>query len=98
VKILVVDDDEISRDLLEQLLLAVGHVDITKVNSAEYALCAIRETSHLFDCILLDIQMPVTDGISLCRTIRQMPNYRETPILMMTVMCPSSGFLEPRAA
>ena len=85
-KILAVDDDEIILELLEQVLLSIGYTDITTALSADVALQRIDEAIDPFDCILLDIQMPEMDGIELSGLIRDMPDYRETPVLMITAM------------
>jgi hypothetical protein len=46
----------------------------------------IDRTHVPFDCFLLDIQMPEIDGIELTRQLRQIEEYRNTPILMITAM------------
>lgn len=85
-KILAVDDDPIILDLLVEVLGSTGYTNVTTVSSGQLALAAIEENRQAFDCILLDIQMPQMDGIELCRLVRQMPRYRETPVLMLTAM------------
>ncbi len=86
-KMLAVDDDPLSLDLLETLIAQIGSHEIVKSESAEAALEIInQEPSGAFDCILLDIRMPGTDGIELCKLIREIPIYKRTPILMVTQM------------
>jgi CheY-like chemotaxis protein len=89
--ILAVDDDPSIIELLEAFVNAVGD------NTIETALCATdaldlvaRSVAKPFDCILLDIQMPGTDGIELCQILRNCPEYQETPILMLTAMADKS--------
>ena len=40
----------------------------------------------IFDCLLFDISMPGMDGVELCRCVRQFPQYRQTPVIMLTAM------------
>jgi len=89
--ILAVDDEQSILDLLQAFVDAVGD------NTLETALCATdaldlvaRSDTAPFDCFLLDIQMPGTDGIELCKILRDRPEHRETPILMLTAMSDKS--------
>ena len=85
-KILAVDDDPIILALLNQVLQVAGFKNLTVCESAEHALELINDATVPFDCFLLDIQMPVTDGIQLTSAIREMPAHSKTPILMITAM------------
>jgi len=83
-KIMVVDDDEIMRDLLKVMLAGKGYDKVTAVASGDEALHQIVETETPFDCFLLDLQMPDMDGVELCGHLRNVLLYRKTPILMIT--------------
>ncbi|GAB1480067.1 hypothetical protein MASR2M74_26390 [Paracoccaceae bacterium] len=83
-KILLVDDDPVFQDILTHSLRALGHEDITKATSAADALVTLQVQTAPFDCILLDIQMPGMDGVSLCQVLRGLPDYRRVPIVMVT--------------
>jgi len=93
-KILAVDDDELILELLAESLSKHGFEDVMPVESAQNALDLIAaldaedqdKEQGSFDCFLLDIEMPGMDGIELCRTIRAMPAYKRTPILMVTTL------------
>lgn len=85
-KILAVDDDPIILALLNQVLQVAGFKNLTVCETAERALELIHDANVPFDCFLLDIQMPVTDGIQLTSVIRNMPAHTKTPILMITAM------------
>ncbi|MGB7242613.1 MAG: response regulator [Sulfitobacter sp.] len=85
-KILAVDDDEIILDLLTEILTSLGYSDLTTARSAADAYHAISSADVPYDCILLDIQMPVTDGIAFCGAIRGLKDYVETPVVMITAM------------
>lgn len=83
-KILLVDDDPVFQDILTHALRVLGHEDVTKATSAADALTTLDSQTTPFDCILLDIQMPGMDGVSLCQVLRGLPEYRRVPIVMVT--------------
>jgi CheY-like chemotaxis protein len=85
-RILAVDDDPLQLQLLEAILEDAGYSDVTTATSAAIALRMILNKVAPFECLLLDIQMPELDGIDLTRTIRFLPEYEETPIIMVTAM------------
>lgn len=85
-KVLVVDDDPSILELLKTALTTIDNYNVTTANSAESAIDALEAASTPFDCLLLDVQMPDTDGIVLLRGIRALPDYSETPIIMLTAM------------
>ncbi|MYM55231.1 response regulator [Thalassovita mangrovi] len=76
--LLIVDDDERIRGLLQKFLIRHGFL----VSAARDAAHARRLLSGLdFDLIVLDVMMPGEDGISLTRDLRQV---LKTPILLLT--------------
>lgn len=83
-KIIAVDDDQISLDLLNECLRQGGYEHVTLRTSPVEALATITETAIAYDCILLDVEMPEKSGIDLCADIRRQTRYRNTPILMIT--------------
>lgn len=88
-RILVVDDEPSILELLQTALVTLEGYDVTTAGSAARALEAIETIAAAdaaFDCILLDIQMPERNGIELLREIRKMPDYADTPIIMLTAM------------
>lgn len=89
-KTLVVDDDDLIRELLCEILGAFGYTDITQAESGDDALAKIAAAPTPFDCFMLDIQMPDMDGIELCSRVRAIPQYRESPIVMITAMSQKS--------
>ncbi|WP_126376307.1 ATP-binding protein [Desulfovibrio ferrophilus] len=66
-RILVAEDDAVNRFTVEHFLSKMGH-RITCVDHGEAAIKAL--TDGQFDCVLLDIQMPGTDGLEVTRLIR----------------------------
>ncbi len=79
--ILVVDDSVSLRHMLKEILAQEGH-RVSEASDGENALQIVQDDK--FDLVLTDVNMPVIDGIELCRELRQMENFRFTPILMIT--------------
>jgi signal transduction histidine kinase/ActR/RegA family two-component response regulator/HAMP domain-containing protein len=80
-RILLAEDEPINQEVSRNLLEDAGlQVDLAE-NGAE-ALAMAREKSY--DLILMDMQMPVMNGIDATRAIRALPNHSTTPILAMT--------------
>lgn len=84
-KCLIVDDDEISLLIMKEMLVALGHTDLTTCISAHEALDVIDRSDVDFDCLFLDIEMPTMDGVELCEAVRAVPAYRDVPVIMVTV-------------
>jgi two-component system phosphate regulon response regulator OmpR len=82
--ILIVDDDERIRGLLQQFLIKSGFL-VTSARDAEHARRILAGLE--FDLIVLDVMMPGEDGISLCRDLRQRIS---TPILLLTARAETS--------
>ena len=80
-RILIVDDSPTA--LLWQLLLLHGesYDTLTATDGAEGVRIALLEQP---DLILLDVTMPAMDGFAACRALRQAPETRDVPILMVT--------------
>lgn len=77
-KILIVDDEERIRKLLNMYLVREGY-EITEADNGEEALGLAMEQD--FHCILLDLMMPKMDGIEVAKRLR---NHKSTPIIMLT--------------
>jgi CheY-like chemotaxis protein len=80
-KILVVDDDMINRKLLNVLLKKSGYNVIEAENGME-ALNIIKQEQ--IDMILLDIIMPIMDGIDLLKILKNDDNYSKIPVAILT--------------
>ncbi len=79
--ILVVDDEEDTRELLRALLESEGYA-VTTAADGEAALARVQETRP--DLILLDIMMPEMDGLEVCDHLRFDPATRDVPIIFLT--------------
>jgi two-component system sensor histidine kinase/response regulator len=80
-RVLLVEDNESNRDLASELLADLGIQVIIAVNGREGA---DRVTAEAFDLVLMDIQMPVMDGLTATKLIRAEERFRRLPILAMT--------------
>ena len=80
--ILVAEDNDILRSLISKLLTKMGyHADL--VCNGQEAVAAVREKSY--DLVLMDMQMPVLDGISAAKAIRSSTGpERNVPIIALT--------------
>lgn len=79
--VLVVDDEELNRNLLEEILTAEG----LRVISAEDGAEAWGQFNLYHpDLVLLDVVMPIVDGFDVCRRIKQSPESRLTPVILLT--------------
>jgi len=80
--LLLVEDDELNQMYFETLLRAGGHRVTTASNGRE-ALAAAGD--KIFDAILMDIQMPVMDGIAATGAIRGLPGEKgRVPVIALT--------------
>ncbi|WP_417690082.1 response regulator [Roseibium sp.] len=85
-KILVVDDDPVIREILAEILSAYGFSSCRFAASGKEALEIVQEEFSPFDCFLLDIQMPEMTGIQLTAKLRKKTDYQITPIVMITAI------------
>lgn len=82
-KILVVEDEAISREMLESLLDEAGF----SVYTAENGQIGLEQSLQIMpDLIITDAMMPEMDGFELCRQLRQHPQTKSTPIILLTAM------------
>jgi two-component system chemotaxis response regulator CheY len=81
-RILVVDDSSTMRRILRATLNRVGYMDITEAGNGVEAFAKACEQT--FDCVLTDWNMPEMDGLELTVRLRQKPEYKNVPIVMVT--------------
>lgn len=81
IKVLAVDDNEANLKLINALLLEqVSEVILASDGAQALALCQ----SEVFELIFMDIQMPIMDGVSTLKAIRQNSCNEDTPIIAVT--------------
>lgn len=81
VRVLVIEDNPASLDLMTYLLKAFGHQPLSARDGLEGIETAKRE---LPDLILCDIQLPGADGTEVCRQLKRDPAVRDIPLVAVT--------------
>ena len=85
-RVLVVEDNELNREIISELLKEEGFLIEEAVNGVEAIDKVVHSKNGYFDLILMDIQMPVMDGYKATREIRRMkePALAGIPIVALT--------------
>jgi putative two-component system response regulator len=81
--ILIADDHEPNRALLQELLTAEGFSVTTAQDGADALECFARLKP---DLVLLDVMMPVLNGFDVCQKIKQDPDTALTPVVLVTAL------------
>ncbi|MCB9169398.1 MAG: response regulator [Flavobacteriales bacterium] len=79
--VLLVEDNEINHQVASELLKDAG-IEVDHAANGQEALDRFAE--RRYDGVLMDIQMPVMDGLSATRALRKLPSGAEVPVLAMT--------------
>lgn len=83
-KILAVDDDFINLKLISSMLKRNVNVDmIVEATNGLDALNLLKTEANI-DLILLDIKMPVMDGIEFLTNLQSMPEFQKLPVIVLT--------------
>lgn len=80
-RIMVIDDSNSMRALVKEVLVGAGHEVIEAVDGEDALRRVKAATVELFLC---DVNMPKIDGLSLVKQLRGMPQFKFSPILMLT--------------
>ena len=91
-RILVVDDSSTMRRILRSTLNRLGYMEITEAGNGVEALAKACEQK--FDCVLTDWNMPEMDGLELTVKLREKPEYKDVPIVMVTTEGGKADVLE----
>jgi DNA-binding response OmpR family regulator len=81
--ILIVDDEPFNVDYLEQMLAELGYDTISAANGQE---ALDHVAAHAPDLILLDVMMPMVDGFTVCRRLKDQEETQLIPIIIMTAL------------
>src|SRR5437879_10730969 len=81
--ILVVDDEFSVAEVLESILVDVGHEVVTAANGRQGLERAEERTP---DVVLLDFMMPILGGASMLQALRKNPALRSTPVVIMSTL------------
>lgn len=82
-RILTVEDNRIERAFLDEQITRIGHKAI-EAGDGEEALRILEAHKGEIDVILMDRMMPRMDGMTAVRRIKEVPEYRRIPIVMVT--------------
>ncbi len=82
VKILLAEDYKHSQIIVTRLLKKNNFENIVVVENGEEAVNIARQEQ--FDLILMDMQMPIMNGFEATETLRNMPEYKDIPIIALT--------------
>ena len=85
--VLVAEDDDAVRELVAEMLAHLGH-QASCVPHGQAALAACQTGEAHFDLILMDLDMPVMDGPTAIRKIRELPAMQCLPILVVSANPP----------
>ena len=80
-RVLLVEDNELNREVALGLL-SDANLSIDVAENGEIAIRMVREQPY--DLVLMDMQMPVMDGVTATKAIRSIPHLRALPIIAMT--------------
>ncbi|MGK5051868.1 response regulator [Janthinobacterium sp. RB2P8] len=83
VRVLVVDDSEINRDVVNHILCDQGAVPSFACDGRQ-ALDWLLAHPAAVDIVLMDVQMPVMDGLQATRALRQLPQFHDLPVVALT--------------
>lgn len=90
-RILVVDDNEMNRDMLSRRLSRIGH-NVQMAPDGESALVLIEREP--FDVVLLDVMMPGIDGFQVLERIRAQRSPTQLPVIMATAKDQSGDIVQ----
>ncbi len=83
VRLLIVDDSEINRDVAQRILSGEGAL-VTLADNGQAALDWLLAHPDDVDLVLMDVQMPIMDGIEATRQVRRLPQFDDLPIVALT--------------
>ena len=81
-KVLIVEDSRATRELLASTIEGLDGVEVHTANSGFEALKVLPR--FRFSLIITDINMPDINGLELINFVKKNPNYRETPLFVVT--------------
>lgn len=82
-RVLVVDDSEINREVVMRILIMDGAV-VNLVNDGQAALDWLHANPAAIDVVLMEVQMPIMDGYEATRQLRALPEFVNLPIIALT--------------
>jgi two-component system chemotaxis response regulator CheY len=95
ISILAVDDSRSIRQMVSHILKSAGY-EVVMANDGEEALKIAGETN--VSLVLTDVNMPIMDGITLVKRLRELQKYRYKPILFLTTESSSEKKMQGKEA
>ncbi len=80
-RLLLVEDNELNQEVAHELLTGAGF-SVEIAGNGQEALDRLQQST--FDLVLMDMQMPVMDGLTATRRVREQPQWAQLPIVAMT--------------
>jgi CheY-like chemotaxis protein len=93
-RVLLIDDHATNRQVLTQQTLAFG-MQPQAVASAEAALTLLKAAKN-YDVVILSMQLPKMDGLSLAAAIHRLPGYQQLPLILLTALGQSPQIVDPQ--
>ena len=93
VRVLVVDDSDINRDVVNHILCDQGALPSFACDGQQALDWLLAHPADV-DIVLMDVQMPVMDGLQATRALRQLPQFQDLPVVALT----AGAFQTQRAA
>jgi two-component system chemotaxis response regulator CheY len=81
-RILVVEDSPAMRQLICYALKKIDGLEVLEANDGVDGLSKL--TGHKFDMLIVDINMPIMDGLKLIDMVRKFDEYKDVPIIIIT--------------
>jgi len=83
-KLLIVDDEPVARQVLRQILSAQPEHQLTLAEGGAEAWALLDDPSRYFDIVFLDVTMPEPDGLEIVRRLRESPLHKSVQIVLCT--------------
>jgi CheY-like chemotaxis protein len=90
--VLVAEDNKVNQKLVNSMLRRMGH-SCTLVENGQLAVDHVEQHEGLYDVVLMDIQMPVMDGIEATKRLRS-KGYTSLPVIGLTASVHQTDYLE----
>ncbi len=94
-KAITIDDSASMRQMVRMTLKQSGF-DVLEAENGQAALDLLKSTQ--VDLVICDVNMPILNGIETTRRLRAMPNYKRTPIVLLTTESEDSKKMAGRQA
>lgn len=91
--VLIVEDDPMEIDLLKPQIDTLGYSILTAING-QNALEILQKNRHQIDTVLMDREMPIMNGLNAVKHIKNDPELRTIPIIMVTGAASASNIKE----